>query len=525
MTEETPKRVSRSWRVIVGAVVGLISLAIIAAGYALKPTIRRIVRLRVETSLQAQFQSSVQFSDFHVVLFPRIRIVINDLIMRHHGRTDIPPLIEVRQVTVNAGLLAFLGKRHEIGRVRLEGLQIHLPPRDSGSPSLTHGTGEDLAKKYPVVIDEVEADDALVVILRKHAGESPNEFVIYKLVMNNVDFERPVAFHALLTNRKPRGEIHCDGQFGPWQTDQPSETAGSGNYVFRDADLGTLNGISGTLTSTGTFSGPLDYLKVEGATDTPNFALRTSAHPIALHTDFSAIVDGTNGNTILTNVTAKFLHTTFATHGEVVGPRPNGKRPTIVLDVVSDNARIEDLLLLTVKVNRPIMTGSARLKARIVIPEGGEDLMERMQLAGQFGLGEVHFTNSSQQTTVDSLSRRGQGKPKDLDVSEEVSDLQADFRMERANVTFSNLSFHVEGASVALVGTYDLDSGQMDFHGNLRLHAKLSQTTTGWRSVVLKPFDRHFTDNYGVTDIPIKITGTRENPSFGSDLKRNRNKK
>ena len=161
--------------------------------------------------------------------------------------------------------------------------------------------------------------------------------------------------------------------------------------MFRDADLGTLNGISGTLTSTGTFSGPLDYLKVEGATDTPNFALRTSAHPIALHTDFSAIVDGTNGNTILTNVTAKFLHTTFATHGEVVGPRPNGKRPTIVLDVVSDNARIEDVLLLTVKVNRPIMTGSARLKARIVIPEGGEDLMERMQLAGQFGLGEVNL--------------------------------------------------------------------------------------------------------------------------------------
>jgi len=83
----------------------------------------------------------------------------------------------------------------------------------------------------------------------------------------------------------------------------------------------------------------------------------------------------------------------------------------------------------------------------------------------------------------------------------------------------------VEGASVALVGTYNLDSGQMDFHGNLRLQAKLSQTTTGWRSVVLKPFDRHFTDNHGDTKIPIKITGTRENPSFGSDFKGNRNTK
>ena len=44
------------------------------------------------------------------------------------------------------------------------------------------------------MIDEVEADDALVVILRKHAGESPNEFVIYKLVMNNVEFRSPSLF-------------------------------------------------------------------------------------------------------------------------------------------------------------------------------------------------------------------------------------------------------------------------------------------------------------------------------------------
>lgn len=524
MMEETPKRVLRSWMVIVGAVVGLVCLAFLAAGYALKPTIRRIIRHRVETSLRAQFQSSVQFSDFHIVLLPRVRVVINDLIMRHHGRTDIPPLIEVRQVTVNADLSAFLGTRHEIGSVRLEGLQIHMPPRDSGGPPLTHETDEDLTKKYPIVIDEVDADDALVVILRKHTGEPPNEFVIKKLVMNNVDFERPVAFHAVLINPKPRGEIHCEGQFGPWQADQPSETPGSGNYVFRDADLGALKGISGTLASTGTFSGPLDYLEVEGATDTPNFALRTSARPLALHTDFSAIVDGANGNTILTNVTAKFLNTTLVTHGEVVGPRPNVK-PTIILDVVSDHARIEDLLLLTVKANRPVMTGSAQLEAKILFLEGDEDLMERMQLAGQFGLGEVHFTNSAEQRKVDSLSRRGQGKPKDLDVADEVSDLQAYFRMERCNVTFSNLSFHVEGASVALVGTYNLDSGEMDFHGNLRLQAKLSQTTTGWRSVVLKPFDRHFTDNHGATEIPIKITGTRENPLFVSDFKANKNRK
>src|ERR1700721_2335056 len=97
--------------------------------------------------------------------------------------------------------------------------------------------------------------------------------------------------------------------------------------------------------------------------------------------------------------------------------------------------------LLTVKVNPPVMTGSAQLEAEVLLPEGDEDLMERMQLAGQFGLGEVHFTNSVEQRKVDSLSRRGQGKPKDLDVADEVSDLQGYFRLERCKSTFSILGF------------------------------------------------------------------------------------
>jgi hypothetical protein len=60
----------------------------------------------------------------------------------------------------------------------------------------------------------------------------------------------------------------------------------------------------------------------------------------------------------------------------------------------------------------------------------------------------------------------------------------------------------------------------LDFHGKLRLRAELSQTMTGWKSVMLKPFDHFFQGkNAGVgTQIPIKITGTRENPSFGSDF-------
>ena len=50
----------------------------------------------------------------------------------------------------------------------------------------------------------------------------------------------------------------------------------------------------------------------------PDFALRISSHPMALHTDFNAIVDGTNGDVILNKVVSKFLDTTLITKGKVV---------------------------------------------------------------------------------------------------------------------------------------------------------------------------------------------------------------
>jgi hypothetical protein len=509
----------RKWIVVAGlSVVAVLLVAYFVILHVMAPKLRAMARGEMRAYLQSHFKSAVQFDDFDVTLFPRVHGVVYGLVLRHNGRTDIPPLIQVRRVSFYTTLAGLLRRRVEIGSVELDGLQVHTPPRTPGGPPLIHGTDQDLAGKYPIVIREIRADDALLVLLRKDSDKPPNEFEIHHLVMDDFSFDRPAAFEALLTNPKPRGYIHCNGRFGPWRADEPSETPVSANYNFFNADLGTLKGLRGTLSSIGKFSGPLDYLNVEGSTDTPDFGLRTAAHPMALHTDFTAIVDGTNGDTVLTKVTAKFLHTTLVAHGEVVDVYPEVKGRTIALDAVSDDARIEDLLALTVKSDQPVMTGSAQLKTKILIPERDEDLMDRLQLNGQFGLGKVHFTSSSVQGKVDSLSRRGQGKPKDQDISDTTSDLIGSFKMDNGTINFSNLSFGVEGASIALAGSYNLDGGQLDFRGKLRLQAKLSQTTTGWKSVVLKPFNHFFEDKNGGTEIPIKITGTRDHPSFGADF-------
>ena len=497
----------RKWLLVAVFGIALLALFAVLAVHFAAPRLQDTANRRAQNYLQLHFKSSVQFSSVHMVLFPRVQVIVEGLVLRHENRTDIPPLIEIRKMTVDAGLLALLGKRHEISRVRLEGLQIHTPPKTHGGPRMIHGSTTDFREKYPVVIDEIDADDALLVLLRKpsDAGKPPNEFAIHRLVMNGFSFDHPAAFHAILTNPKPRGEIRCDGQFGPWQADQPSETPVSANYAFNNADLGTVKGITGILSSIGHFAGPLNYLSVEGETDTPDFALRTSAHPMALHTDFKAIVDGTNGNTVLTSVIAKFLHTTLVTHGAVVDVYSGVKGRTIALDAVSTDARIEDLLSLAVKADKPVMMGGAKLKAKIVIPEGDEDLIQRLQLDGQFGLARVHFTNSGVQAKIDSLSRRGQGKPKDVDLTNELSNLRGRFRMTKAQVSFSDLTFDVEGASVALSGVYDIDGGQLDFRGKLRMQAKLSQTITGWKSVMLKPFDHFLKDRTAGLKYPSRL--------------------
>jgi hypothetical protein len=501
----------RKW-IIAGSVVLLLLLV---AAFLMGPTLHSFVRNRTQKVLQTHFASTVEFADFDVSMFPRLRVTITGLVLRHKGRTDIPPLIEVKTVSIYAQLPELLGPRPRISFVQLDGLQVHTPPREPGAEPLIQKTDQDLAKKYPLLIAEVRADDANIEVLRAQSDKPPREFPIHHLDLHNVSFDHPAQFHALLTNAIPKGEIDAAGEFGPWRAEEPSETPADGHYTFQNADLGTLKGLRGILSSKGTFSGPLDYLAVAGYTDTPDFGLRTGGKPLALHTDFSALVDGTNGDVILKSVVAKFLRTTLAVNGKIVDVSKQIKGRTIFLNATSDNARIEDLLHLVVNSDEPLMTGSANLKATIDIPEGSDDLLDRMKLSGQFGVGHAQFTSATVQEKVDTLSRKGQGKPKDTDISEVASDLRGNFRFAGGVVTFSSLSFAVQGAAVHLDGTYNINDTAVDFHGDLLLQAKLSQTTTGAKSFFLRAADPFFKGKNGGSDVPIKIGGTKDHPTFG----------
>jgi hypothetical protein len=84
-------------------------------------------------------------------------------------------------------------------------------------------------------------------------------------------------------------------------------------------------------------------------------------------------------------------------------------------------------------------------------------------------------------------------------------------------ISFRSLSFAVPGAGVDLTGNYDLDKDDLDFHGTLKLQAKVSETFTGWKRWALKPVDPFFAKQGSGTLIHIEVTGSSKDPQFGRD--------
>lgn len=133
---------------------------------------------------------------------------------------------------------------------------------------------------------------------------------------------------------------------------------------------------------------------------------------------------------------------------------------------------------------------------------------------------QAFFENRHTQESLDALSRRGRGKPGNQAISDVPSNIRGNLQVRDAQAQFSTLEFKVPGAFVSLKGSYGLKTEVIDLHGSLQLSSKLSQTTTGLKSVWLKALDPLFRDGSGGSVLPIKITGPRSNPSFGLELRK-----
>jgi hypothetical protein len=502
----------KKWPFVVAAIVAMAGLATYEFSERLGPAFRE----RVVEAIRERYQSDVELRSLELHLLPRVHAIGEGLTLRLHGRRDIPPLVSVGKFTIDTGLRDVLSGPRRVRKLRLEGLRITVQ-RGGGRPWGSPGSKPNVPS---FLIDEVIADGTVLEIVPSKPGKEPLLFEMYKLTLHSAGMGQPMSFRATMNNAKPPGLIETAGHFGPWQSDEPIQTPVSGEYTFRNATLGVLRGISGTLSSDGKYQGVLGRIETEGTTDVPNFALRISGHPVHLKTEFHAIVDGGDGDTLLQPVKAHFLHSNILAKGGATGIRGvPGKDVALYLTLAGD--RLEDLLRLAIKADKPFMTGIVNLKTKFNLPPGDVDVIDKLALDGQFVVSDARFKNTVVQEKVDELSRRARGEKKNSESEGEVvSDLQGRFTLKDSVMTFSRLSFGVPGALIRLSGTYGLSDETMDFHGSLRMQAKLSQTVTGFKSILLKAADPFFSKDGAGAVLPIKITGTRQNPSFGLELRR-----
>lgn len=485
------------------------------------------IRERIIAILSENLDSTVELGDVDVSLGRMVSVTAHGLVLRHREHPEASPLITVDRFSAEVPLTALLHTPVHVSSIGVVGLHITIPPRkhddeageekpadrDHDRSSLTGALGH----PTPVVVDRLTSDDAVLEIGIRKPGRPPRIFQIHRVVLTGAAFDRPTRFHAELTNPIPAGFIIADGMFGPWHPYEPALTKVEGSYTFNKADLSTIDGIGGHLDSTGQFTGRLEQIAVHGETRTPDFTLDIGGESMPLDTRFTAIVDGTNGDTVLDAVSATLGHTPLQARGGVVH-MGNEKDRTVELDVRIDDGRLEDILRLALKDEPPAMLGGLHLQTHLELPPGKTKVALRLKLKGRFDVASARFTSNTVQSKIDELSRRGRGMPEDKSVANVASRLQGAFVLGGGVLSLSRVSFSVRGADVRMAGRYRLVPGTVDFTGTARLDAHVSEMVTGWKRLPLKILDPLFAHDGAGTVLPISVTGPASKPDFKVDV-------
>jgi AsmA-like C-terminal region len=516
----------RRWLLLALALAALLAIGVAVAAvstYRLSTGARE----RLAAYLSERLQSDVSLAECHVTLLPRPRVSGERLVVRHKGRTDVPPLLSVERFSADAPLWGLVGKNRRAHSLRMEGLRIFVPPRGGDGTRATTTDHPEPAKapreqsrEMPdLLVDEVHAENAVLEIGTRKPGKLPRRFDIHRLRLRGVSIARAMSFEAELDNPTPPGRIRTSGTFGPWQVAEPSATPLQGDFTFDKADLGVFKGIDGTLSSRGKYAGVLDRIGVEGEATIPDFEVTSAGNRVPLDARYTAVVDGTNGDTELTRVDARWLGVSLTAKGAVTGT-PGVKGRTVSLNVTMRDAALEDLLRLAVKGTKPLMRGRLDMQTRFGLPPGEREVIRRMALDGDFAIARAHFTTVNLEKALAELSRRGRGDVSGPAGTSVASNMRGRFTLKDGVLDFSRLTFGVPGADVQLAGRYTIPNEQMAFSGTLALRAKVSQTTTGWKSVLLKAVDPLFSRGGKGAVVPITVKGSKDQPKFGVDVKR-----
>ena len=509
----------RRWIVWVSAAsVVLLVAGVIAVRWGLRQ-VEPMLRRKVVETLSARFHSPVELDQLSLTMSRGVIVTGSGLRILYlagptkpDARPNAPPMLVVDNFEFGTGWRELLRPTTRVVSVKVRGLQVNIPPKEERGAAMPDDPKKKGQPVLGIAVDRIECTDAKVTIETSKPGKKPLEFAINRLVLTDVGAKKPFNYEAVLVNPKPVGDVHSTGHFGPWQNDDPRDTPLDGNYEFTHADLSSIHGIGGILASTGKFAGTLGEIAVDGVSDTPDFRLDVSEHALPLHTEFRAVVNGTTGDTQLEAVKERVGRSELAASGAITRSVTTVPGHNVDLNVVMDRGRVEDMLILGMKSNPTLMRGVMALKLHFTLPPGPGSVSRKMRLAGTFAIHDAFLNDAKMQQQLDAMSERAKGKPHLANAQDaEVvgSSVSGKFSQANAVIDVSELNFDIPGAQALMDGQMQLVGSTFEFHGKVRTQATASQMTTGWKSLLLGPFDKLLKKNGAGVELPIKVTGTR----------------
>lgn len=488
-------------------ITAAVCAAIVAAAAVLLSQHWPFSEKSVLQNLQETTDSQVRIRGFRETFFPSPGCVLEGVIFKH-GATETKPLVTVEKLTVQGTYLGLLSYR--LRKVVADGVRVSIPAFGTGAAFHT--------TKIKITIAEFVANGAEIDFAFREQGKEPLRFDIHEARLRELGWGNEFSYRIRVHNPEPPGEVSAEGKFGGWNEEDTGETPISGEYTFQQADLSVYQGIAGMLFSTGKFSGKLRHVDISGTTDVPDFKVKTSTHPVRLTAQFGAYVDAMHGDTFLQHVDADFRKTHLVADGSIA-KSANGKGKTAIINLRSNSARIEDLLLLFIQAKQSPMSGQITFQTRAEIPPGSEEFLKKVKLRGEFGVGGGTFSNATTQKDVDKLSAGARGDTNSTDPGVVLTNLKGREELSSGTVSFNDITFHIPGAGSRLHGTYSLIDERIDLRGQMRVDTEISNTQTGVKSLALKVIQPFFKRKKKGQIVPVRIGGTYDHPTFGLDLR------
>jgi hypothetical protein len=464
------------------------------------------------------FGSQVKVTHYRRVYLPHPGFIATGIAIIRPSAPHQPPFGTVETLYVQGEWNDLLLLRRRVHMVEMTGVHIIIPAAGSPASREEFPAGSASGFSGPSTAIELLRLHNSILEVQYDSGKSLR-FAIRSLELKNLEQGHAIDYVLDMENPQPAGHISATGTFGPLNTQDVGATQVSGKFTFNQVKLSDIGELHGTLASTGRFSGPLRAIEASAISDTPDFAV-ADGQPTHVSGAIRCTVNGINGDVFLNRVEVNNGHTTIRAHGQIAG-----SPKTANVDLAVDQGRAEEILRPFMHQNPPVI-GTASLESHAFVGPAGKPFLQRLRVEGQFDLPGAKDTDARVERSLSAFSARQQNPsakadanplsaqspdppsnqaPRQTDV---LSSLAGPITIRQGVIATPGLRFQVPGAHVQLHGTFSLNDESVHLLGNLKMDAGISHATTGWKSVLIKPFSPFFKRKRRAgSEIPIAVTG------------------